>query len=111
MPQEGREPFNYREAHAIAVEGKWRKWDDETIVRFQLYQDRLCMDFSRFHEAVEKVLGRSVWTHEFAWPELLRAEYEGTRTAPTIDEIIGMIPPEKLIMIMLPDVAEKRGTG
>ena len=96
------ELFNRREAHAIAIEGKWKTWDDDTIVRFQLYQDRLCMDFSRFHEAVEKVLGRPVWTHEFGQPELLRAEYEGARTPPTFEEILAMIPAEKLMVVEVP---------
>jgi len=57
-------------------------WKDKTpdeIVSFQLYEAKLCMPFGDFHEAVEKVLGRSVWTHEFADQEGLQAEYEGKR--------------------------------
>jgi len=34
------------------------------------------MDFGDFHEAIEKVLGRPVWTHEFARPQILRDEFE-----------------------------------
>lgn len=56
--------------------GWWIGKSAEDIVRFQLYEDRLCMPFGDFHEAVEKVLGRSVFTHAFAMPELLRKEFE-----------------------------------
>jgi len=43
----------------------YKKWTNEQIVRFQLFQKKLCMDFSRFHEALETVLDRPVFTHEF----------------------------------------------
>ena len=57
------------------------------------------MPFSVFHEAVEKVLDRPVWTHEFALPERLRAEMLGERSAPTFKEILDLIPAEKKIVI------------
>lgn len=88
------------QAIAIAEGGEWKDWTDEEIVRFQMYQDRLCVDFSRFHQAVEAVLGRPVFTHEFAFPRL-REEYEGRWPAPTFEEIISLIPAEKLIQIGL----------
>jgi hypothetical protein len=90
------------EAIALAESGVWKEWTDQEIVVFQLYEEKLCMDFSRFHEAVEKVLGRPVWTHEFAEIGRLRAEFEGTRQSPTIAEIMGIIPPEKLIVVKAP---------
>lgn len=37
-------------------------------------EDVANVPFSLFHEATEKLLGRSVWSHEFARPELLRVE-------------------------------------
>ena len=53
------------------------------IFKFQMSQARLCMDFSKFQEATEKVLDRGVWTHEFAKAELLWDEYLGKRTSAT----------------------------
>lgn len=35
------------------------------IAEFQINQQKLCMPFGIFHEAVEKTIGRSVFTHEF----------------------------------------------
>jgi hypothetical protein len=81
-------------------------WEDIPIrdaARLQLYQDKLCMPFDVFHEGTEKLLGRPVWSHEFAFPDLLRAEMEGKQAAPTLDEIINLIPPEKRVVMVVRD--------
>lgn len=44
----------------------WEATDYLTIAYYQTNEERLAVDFSKYHEAVEKVLGRSVWTHQFA---------------------------------------------
>jgi len=77
-----------------------KDWTDEQIVRFQLFQDRLCMDFSRFHTAMEKVLNRPIYTHEFAFISGLKEEYLGVKSKPTLEEIIDLIPEEKRILII-----------
>ena len=79
----------------------WETWTDEEIVRFQLFQEKLCMDFSRFHEAISKVLDRDVYTHEFADTDSLKEEYLGSKEPPTLDEIINLIPEDKRIIIQL----------
>lgn len=71
------------------------------IAEFQMEQDLLCMPFSVFHEAIEKTLGRPVFTHEFAFSDNLRKELYGEKEAPTLDEIINLIPEEKRILIQL----------
>jgi len=43
---------------------------------------RLTMPFAVFHDMVEKLLGRAVWTHEFARPEHLIAEFAGWKDSP-----------------------------
>jgi len=93
------EQLTREQAIAIAQSGEWKDWTDDEIVKFQLFQKRLCLPFDEFHRAVEGVLGRPVYTHEFAHVDNLRAEYLGERQAPTFDEIIGLIPKEKLIVI------------
>lgn len=67
------------EALKMAQSGWWKEKVARQIVDFQLYEDRLCMPFKNFQAAVEEVLGRPVWTHEFADPKGLQAEYEGKR--------------------------------
>lgn len=67
---------------------------------FQMEQRLLCMPFSVFHEAMEKTLGRPVYTHEFGldW-EGLHKELLGERESPTLKEIIELIPADKRIVI------------
>ncbi len=72
--------------------GWWKQKTSHEIVKFQLYEDRLCMPFSEFHKAVEVVLGRSVWTHEFGLNhDGLKAEFEGKRGPASMSEIIGQL--------------------
>jgi len=94
------EQLTTEQAIAFAESGVWKEWDNEQIVRFQLFQSKLCMPFSRFHEAIEKVLDRPVYTHEFGLnPDGIKEEYLGTKQAPTLEEIINLIPEEKRLVI------------
>ena len=80
----------------------WDEWDDEKIVRFQLFQKKLCVEFSRFHQALESVLKRPVFTHELGLSfDKIVLEYLGERQPPTLDEIIELIPEEKRMLIQL----------
>ena len=49
----------------IAKTKWWKEIDDKTIVGFQLYEEKLCMDFGNFHKAVENAMKRPIFTHEF----------------------------------------------
>ena len=71
------------------------------IAEFQVEQDRLCMPFNVFHEAIEKTLGRPVFTHEFAFRDEIRKELYGEKEPPTFKEICNLIPEEKLILLKL----------
>jgi len=80
----------------------WETRAPREIVGFQLFVDELCMPFDKFHEAVEAAIGRPVWTHEFGVNvEGLKGEFLGKKPAPTIDEIMGLIPEEKRIPIVV----------
>ena len=70
------------EAIELAESGWWKDMDKSEVARLQLNQKKLCMDFGAFHEAVEVLLGRSVWTHEFAEPDKLKAEANNEKAAP-----------------------------
>lgn len=87
-------------AIALAESGWWRKKTPREIVAFQLFEDLLCMSFGDYHRAVEIVLGRPVWTHEFAYGDRLRAEFLGRKRRPYMSEILDLIPAEKRIVVV-----------
>ena len=89
------------EAIALAESRFWETMSQEDRAIFQLCEDRLCMPFKVFHEAVEAVLGRAVWTHEFAHRDALKRELFGDKPAPTMEEILDLIPAEKRILVKM----------
>lgn len=52
----------------------WLELTPEQRGLVQLFIDRLVMPFDVFHEGVEALLNRQVWTHEFAYADELRKE-------------------------------------
>ncbi len=89
---------------AIALyEGKFYEGKSyREIAEFQMTQDRLCMPFEIFHEAISKALNRSVFTHEFGLNrDGLTKELAGEKEAPTFEQIINMIPADKRMLINL----------
>jgi hypothetical protein len=87
---------------AIAL-GESKFWEGMThrqIAEFQMCEEKLCMPFSVFHEAVEKTLRRPVFTHEFGLNyQGLKNEFFNGKTAPTLEDIINLIPEEKRIIV------------
>ncbi len=92
------------EAIRIRESKEYEKWTDKEKVAVMLYGRRLCMPFDVFHEALEKVLGRPVWTHEmgFNWEGLIK-EFEGVQGAPSVDDIINLIPTNKRMIVVTKD--------
>ena len=73
------EQLTKEEAIKFSNEKTYEKMTHKQIAIFQISQEKLCMPFDVFHEAVEKTIGRSVFTHEFAVnAEDIRAEIELT---------------------------------
>lgn len=90
-----------KQAIRLAESGWWKGKSAREIAGFQLFVAELCMPFGEFQRAVEEALGRPVWTHEFGLNiEGIRAEFLGERPAPTLEEIISMIPAEKRIVVV-----------
>lgn len=88
-----------KEALAVYESGIWKQWTDEEVVRFQIFQSNLCMPWDRYRGAMAKVLGRPVFTHEFARASL-QAEYLKKRSKPTMQEVIDLIPVDKRTIIL-----------
>lgn len=93
------------EAKALFENGFWEEMTAADRVKFQLFEDKLCMPFDVFQQATQETLGRPVWTHEFADPESLRKELLGEQPAPTFEEILALIPEEKRLLVMVDDEA------
>lgn len=87
------------EAIALANTNWWINQPVDVVARFQLAQSLLCMDFCAFHQAVERALRRSVWTHEFGNAKALLDELNGDKAAPTLQQVIDMIPEAKTVLV------------
>ena len=79
---------------------KYEAMSDREKAEFQIMQDRLCMPFSVFHEAVTKTIGRDVYTHEFGLNrEGIQAEIFDRKEAPSLEDIISLLPADKTIVV------------
>ena len=78
----------------------WEGLSYQEIAGVQLFTVELCCPFDVFHEAVEKSLGLPVFTHEFGlnYGGICK-EFLGEKESPTMDEILNLIPQEKLIVV------------
>lgn len=86
-------------AIALAESQWWIGLPYKEIAKVGLLTAELCLPFDVLHEAVEKALGRPVWTHEFGMNfDGIVQELLGERDAPTMEEIINLIPAEKRII-------------
>ncbi len=95
--------MNREQAIALYESGFWKDMSLEDRARFQLFEPRLCMPFGVFQEAVEKTLDRPVYTHEFGASNIaaLRAEFNGDKPAPTLEDILNLIPQNKRLVIVV----------
>jgi len=82
-------------------ETEW--WKDKSyreIAFYQLFTAELMCPFNVFHEAVEKSLGRPVSTIEFGLNyDGLCKEFLGYRSAPSLPDIINLIPEDKRVVV------------
>lgn len=69
--------FTKEEAIKLAEMEWWKDkklFTDLEVVNFQLWEERLCMNFSDFHELLEECLKRPVQIVEFTFVEKLRED-------------------------------------
>lgn len=90
-----------RDAAIALADSKW--WVGKSardVVRVQLFTAECCMDFGVFQGLLEEVLGRPVFTHELGMNfDGVVQEFLGERDAPTLDEIVNLIPESKRILV------------
>ena len=94
------EQLSKEQALAFYESRIWEKMTFEERTKFQMVQDKLCMPFDIFHEAITKFLKRPVYTHEFGLNRegLMKEVFEGA-PAPTLEEILNLIPEDKRIIL------------
>ena len=89
------------QAIAFHDSNAWETMSYEERAKFQICQDLLCMPFGVFHEAIEKSLGRPVYTHEFGLNHKgLKDELLNGANPPSLTDIINLIPEEKRVIII-----------
>lgn len=80
--------------------GFWVEMGYRDRAVFQMFEDKMCMPFEVFHEAVEKTLGRPVFTHEFGLNRKgLQMELMGEAKLPSLEDIVNLIPEDKRVII------------
>lgn len=89
------------QAIKLAESKWWIGMKSREIVKFQLFEEKLCMDFSDFHKALEESLGRPVYTHELGlnYEEICK-EFLGEASKPSLEDIINLIPEDKRVIIV-----------
>ncbi len=89
-------------AIALCESGWWKEKTAREIAEFQMHTVELCLPFGEFHQAIQSVLGRPVFTHEFGLDfDGLLSELMGDRSAPSLEQILALIPAEKRIVVDL----------
>ena len=80
----------------------WLTRSTREIAKFQLFTKELCLPFSIFHRALEECLHRPIWIHEFGLNlEALVQEFLNERDAPTLAEILQLLPQGKAHHVFL----------
>lgn len=88
------------QAIKLAESGWWKDKSSEDIVKFQLFEEKLCMDFSDFRKALGDVLKRPVYIHELGFNyDGICKEFLGEKEKPTLQEIINLIPEVKRVIV------------
>jgi hypothetical protein len=87
--------MTFTQAIKLHDSGFWKAMSYRDRAMFQLFEDKLCMPWPVFHEAMCKALDRPVYTHEFGLNrEGLQKELLGELPAPSLEEILDLIPQE-----------------
>lgn len=87
-------------AIALAKTEWWVGLPAKEVAKTGLLITELCLPFSVLHKALEDVLGRPVFTHELGYNfDGIVQELLGERDAPTLEEILSLIPEAKRIVI------------
>jgi len=94
-------PYQLTQEEAIefAERKRWEPLSPAERALLQLRQTRLCMPFTLVHEGMEALLGRGVWTHEFADSDSLWEEYQSGKTISFADVLAKLPDASRAIVV------------
>lgn len=92
-------PLTREQALALYDTEFWESLAYVERARFQLSEERLCMPFDIFVEAVERALGRPVRVGEFLQPRRLLSELSGEQTVLDVDDLLSLLPEQNRILL------------
>ncbi len=80
---------------------------EERAAEFEWWGNILTIPFNDLHQRIEELVGRSVWTHELAYPEQLIQEIRTGRQA-SISDVLDKIPSDlPVVVVSLDPLAER----
>ncbi len=92
--------LTYEQAVAMCRSRWWEGLDPRTAVLRQMSESYFIMPWMTLHEMLSKALDRPVFSHEILnLRGSLRKELLGDKPAPTIEEILALIPAERRILV------------
>jgi hypothetical protein len=71
---------------------------EERATEFELLCGVLETSWEMLQKRVEELVGRSIWSHEFAYPDLLLAEIRSGKPA-SFQDVVEKIPASKRIIV------------
>ena len=88
-----------KQATALYDSSFWESLACVERARFQLSEERLCMPFDVFVDAVQRSLGRTVTVGEFLNTKALLSEITGEHEPLEIDELLELVPEDKRVLL------------
>lgn len=92
-------PLTREQAIALYDTGFWESLAYVERAHFQLSEERLCMPFDVFIEAVERALGRPIRVGELLDSRGLLAELTGAQRPMGVDELLSRLPADKRVLL------------
>jgi len=89
-----------KQATALYESSFWKSLAYVERARFQLSEERLCMPFEVFVEAVERSLGRTVTVGEILNSTALLSAISGEPRPLEIDELVALLPEDKRVLLV-----------
>lgn len=78
---------------------------EERVAEFDSWRPTLEIDFDKFQQRMQELVGRPVWTHEFAHLEYLRHEIV-SGVHPTMEGVLAKLDPDMpVVHVEIPDAA------